>query len=85
MTAKGIAILIVFFIFGLPTLIRLLDFSVKSVAEPGNLDNIAEGTTLIAESAVPWWIGVLSWLAGLRTVGAISIIGFMLFLQWIGK
>lgn len=45
-----------------------------------------EGVEIIKEQAVPWWVGIIQWLAGLpKTLGAILIIGFIFFLRWIGE
>jgi len=39
----------------------------------------------MVQSAIPWWLGVIQWLAGLETVGAFFIIGFMFLLKWVGE
>ena len=86
MEPKEIAILAVFVIFGLPTLIGLLFWTVQVTSDPGNPEHLEEGVEMVAESAIPWWLGIFEWLAGLPSIiGAFLIIGFIFFLKWIGE
>jgi hypothetical protein len=49
-------------------------------------ENSEKGAELIVESAIPWWIGVIEWLASLRgIIAVILIIVFIYFLKWIEK
>jgi len=85
MKSKEIAILMVSLVFILPLLIKFLFWGIISITNPSP-DNIEKGAELIAESAIPWWIGVIEWLANLRGIIAIIlIIGFLCFLKWISE
>lgn len=85
MKAKEIAILIIFLLFTLPFLINLLSWTIVSTTNPSP-QNMEKGGELIAESAIPWWIGVIEWLAGLPgEIGVILIVGLIFFLIWIGE
>lgn len=84
MKSKEIAILIVFLVFILPLLIKCLFWAIISITNPSP-ENIEKGAELIAESAIPWWIGVIEWLASLRgIIAVVLIIVFIYFLKWIG-
>ena len=82
MKAKQIAILIVFLLFTLPLLLKVIIYSSNISNPEATINKTAE---LIGEAAVPWWINVINWLADLRTLGALLIIGFIIFLKWIGE
>ncbi|NMX21926.1 hypothetical protein C5S30_05750 [ANME-1 cluster archaeon GoMg4] len=85
MKSKEIAILIVFLVFMLPLLIKCLSWAIISITNPSP-ENIEKGAELIAESAIPWWIGVIEWLASLPSIiAAVLIIVFIYFLKWMGK
>ena len=83
MGPKEIAVLVIFLIFGLPILIKIgwwgLTYNHHTIDE-----NTKTAGNLIAEAAVPWWLNIFVWLAGLGTVGAFLIIGFVYFLKWTG-
>ncbi len=86
MKAKEIAILVVFVLFVVPTLFGIMKLTWKSSQDPGNITHVEEGVELMAESAIPWWLGILEWLAGLPgIIGAVLIIGLIYFLKWIGE
>ena len=73
-------------IVAIPLLISLASWSIKNAKDPGNPDNLNEGVEIIADSAIPWWLGIFEWLAGLPgIIAAILIIGFVIFLKWIGE
>lgn len=84
MDAKGIAILLIFLFFGLPSLIGISIWAIKVTHNPSP-ENVASGVQMAVEDQIPWWIKPLQWLAGLGTVGAVLIIGFMGFLKWTGE
>jgi len=69
----------------IPTLIALISLSIKTHEDPGNLKNVEEGVNIAVDEAIPWWLGIFQWLAGLGLFGAILIIAFVLFLKWIGE
>ena len=86
MKSKEIAILMVFLVFILPLLIKFLFWAIISITNPSP-ENIEKGAELIAESAIPWWIGVIEWLASLplsSIIAAVLIIVCIYFLKWIG-
>lgn len=84
MKPKETAILIIFVLFTLPFLIKFIAWTIISTTNPSP-ENIGKGAEFIAESAIPWWIGVIEWLANLKDIGAILIVGFIFFLIWIGE
>jgi hypothetical protein len=85
MSIKAIIVLIIFLLFTVPLLFQTVIWSVSSVVNPSP-ENIQKGGELIAEAAVPWWVGIMEWMAGLGgTVAAVLIIGFIFFLKWIGE
>ena len=86
MEIKEIAILAVFLIFTVPALFGIIIWSITSVNGPDNPENIKKGGELIAESAIPWWLGFFEAVASLPAgIAAILIIGFVFFLKWIGE
>jgi hypothetical protein len=82
MKAKQIAILIVFFLFTFPLLIKVIIYSSHISNPEATINRTAE---LIGEATVPWWVGVINWFADLGTLGALLIIGLIIFLRWIGE
>ncbi len=84
MKAKETAILLVFLIFTLPFLIKFGLWTFTSTTNPSP-ENINRGTEFIAESAIPWWIQPIEWLAGLGDIGTYLIVGLIFFLKWIGE
>ncbi len=77
---------IIALIVAIPLLFSLLSWTIKNANGPGNPDNLQEGTEIIADAAIPWWLGLFEWLAGLPgIIGAGLIIGFIFFLKWIGE
>ncbi len=67
-------------IVGLPLLMKFLFWSVGYTISP-SAESIGKGAELIADAAVPWWLGVIGWLAALPLAGLL-ILGFILFLKW---
>ncbi|MFH1585857.1 MAG: hypothetical protein ABIB79_03755 [archaeon] len=84
MRIKEIVILVVFLLFVFPLLIKVFIWSI-GITGDSSPEKINEGAELLAESAVPWWIGILTFLAGGGVIGALLIIGFIYFLKWIGE
>lgn len=84
MDLKSIAILIIFLVFILPGLIHIISFSFSSLS--ASPEEIAEeGAEIIAEQAVPWWVGVMEWFAQLpNQIASVLLLGFVFFLIWIG-
>ncbi len=83
---KEIAALVVFFVFVLPTLISVIDYTEKVSKNPQNSSNIEEGVDLIVDNAVPWWMDIIETLGGINgIIGAVLIILFILFLRWLGE
>lgn len=74
---------IISLIFGLPFLAKFVVCSFGSVMSPST-ESIGKSAELIADAAIPWWIGVVEWLAALPLAGLL-IIGFILFLKWTGE
>ena len=85
MSIKEIAVGIIVLAVVLPGFISIISLSLK--APTSTTEEIAEeGVEIIADQAIPWWIGVIQWLAGLPgIIGACFIIGFIFFLKWIGE
>ena len=84
MKSKETAILFIFLIFTFPFLIKFIIWTFVSTTDP-SIDNIEKGVDFIAESAIPWWIKPIEWLASLGEIGAILIVGFIFFLKWVGE
>lgn len=70
-------------IVGLPLLMNLIFWSIGYTINP-SADSIGKGAELIADAAIPWWLGVIEWLAALPLAGLL-VFGFILFLKWIGE
>lgn len=86
MKAKEIAILIVFVLFVVPTVISLMSYSFKVSKDPGNLTHVEDGITTAVESQIPWWVGIMEKFAELPGIlGAIFIFALIAFLKWIGE
>ncbi|MDK2907637.1 MAG: hypothetical protein PWQ87_95 [Candidatus Woesearchaeota archaeon] len=82
---EEIAILAVFIIFVLPLLIKMAFWSFTMNSNSPE-KNIEKATELITDAAIPWWLGIFEWLAGLpRIIGAGLIIVLIYFLKWIGE
>lgn len=85
MKAKEIAILAVFLIFVLPLLIKILFWS-ATMNNNSPEKNTEQAAEIMTEAAIPWWLGIFEWLAGLPgLIGAILVIALIFFLKWIGK
>ena len=85
MKAKEIAIITVFLIFVLPLLIKVVFWSatMNNHSPENNTGQIAE---IMTEAAIPWWLSIFEWLAGLPgIIGAVLIIALIFFLKWIGE
>lgn len=78
---KGIGQLVAL-IFGLLLIAKSIVWMLGSVINPSP-EAIEKGGELIADAAVPWWIGVMGWLEALPFAGFL-ILGFILFLVWSG-
>ena len=74
---------IISLIVGLPLLMRFLFWSVGYAISP-SAESIGKGAELIADAAIPWWLGVIGWLAALPVAGLL-ILGFILLLKWTGE
>lgn len=70
-------------IVGLPLLTKFLFWSVGYTISP-SAESIGKGAELIADAAIPWWLGVIEWLVALPLAGLL-VFGFILFLRWIGE
>jgi len=85
MKSKEVVILVLFLVFAFPFLTKFLFWTIISITNPSP-ENIAKGAELIAESAVPWWIEVIEWFAGLPAIiAAVLIIALVCFLRRIGE
>ena len=77
---------IIALIFLVPTLITLLIWTFKIQKDTINPDLIEEGVNIAVDDAIPWWLWLFEWLAGLPgIIGAILIIALVFFLKWIGE
>jgi len=84
MSTKAIAILVVFTIFILPFLVKVIFFSTNLNNDPAQTTK--QAADIIANAAIPWWLGPMQWFAGIGgLVGALSVLGLILFLKWIGE
>lgn len=71
------------FVVGILLLLKFAFWSLGYILSPSP-EGIQHGTELIGEAAIPWWIGVMDWLAVLPLAGLL-ILGFILFLKWTGQ
>lgn len=69
----------------MPSFVQMMALAVK--APTSTTEEVTEdGAEIIAKQAVPWWLGVIQWLASLPSlIGAFLIVGFILFLKWMGE
>lgn len=82
---KQAIIIAIFLVFTLPLFIQILGWATCSVTNPAST-NMTKAGELIGQAAIPWWIGILTWLSqGGGIISAILIILFILFLIWIGE
>ncbi|WP_321419095.1 hypothetical protein [uncultured Methanomethylovorans sp.] len=79
--AKGIVILVLFLIFTFPPLLKATLWTQNSINNP-NENALNELPTIIIDNTLPWWLDIIVYLAGLGTLGAFLIVGFMFFLKW---
>ena len=84
MKAKEIAILVVFLIFLLPLLIEVVFWSFQ-MGNNTPEKNTEKAVDIIEKAAVPWWVNTLEGLTKLGELGAFLILGFIVFLIWIGE
>ncbi len=84
MGAKEISILVVFCIFVLPLLIEIIVWSVGFGSQTPE-QNTEKAADLMIKASVPWWVNILGGLSKLGTFGAFLILGFIVFLMWIGE
>ena len=82
MQVKQIIVSIVFLLFTFPLLLKVIIYSSNISNPEATINKTAE---LIGEAAVHWWINIIDWLADLGTLGALLIIGLIIFLKWIGE
>jgi len=86
MKPKEIAILIVFLIFIVPTLISLMNYTFKVSKDPSNITNVEEEVTVVVESSIPWWLNIMQKFSEMPGIlGAIFIFALIVFLKWIGE
>ena len=83
MDAKEIVKLILF-LMSIPLLVSVIQWMIVSTNNPSP-DMIERGVELSVESAIPWWVKSIEWLAGLGKLGAFLIVGFVLVLKWVGE
>jgi len=70
----------------IPLIIGFLSWNAKNSNDPGNPENLEEGIGIMSDSIIPWWLGILEKLANIGgIVGAILVVGFVLFLKWINQ
>lgn len=74
---------IVSVIVGLPLLTKFMFWIVSSTINPST-ESIQKDVELIVGSAVPWWLGIMEWLAALPLAGLLILV-FILFLKWTGE
>jgi len=69
----------------LPSFVQMMTLAVK--APTSTTEEVTEeGAEIIAQQAVPWWLGVIQWLVSLPSlIGAFFIVGFVFLLNWLGE
>lgn len=78
---KETVIVLLFLFFGFPPLLKAILWSQKAV-NSSPTDSFNQLPDIILENTLPWWLDTLVYLAGLGTLGAFLIIGFVYFLRW---
>jgi hypothetical protein len=59
--------------------------SIVQTAIDPSPENIEETTEEGIMQTIPWWVGVMEWLASLpEKIAGWAIIGFIFFLVWLG-
>jgi hypothetical protein len=81
---KEYAILVVFLLFTLPVLIKLLVYT-SDIANIGPEQSAQQAAEIIEDVAIPWWLGIINKMADWGGIGAILMVGFIFFLKWIGE
>lgn len=69
----------------MPVLFKFLMWTANSVLDPSP-ENIAEGAELMVDAVIPWYIGIIGWLASLGggIFVAFLIIGVIWLVKWSG-
>jgi len=86
MNGKEIAELVVFMIGGLFLIDIIISWMLNSFGKSG-IENIELGVELITDVAIPWWLGIFEWFAGLHVniqVFLIFIFVFFSYMDWKG-
>ena len=80
MDIKEIVLMIIILICISPFIISI----VETAFDPSP-ENIEETTEKGIMQTIPWWVGVLEWLAKLpENISGVVIIGFIFSLMWLG-
>jgi len=84
MNLKEAVILVVFLLFVLPLLLKVVFYSFN-VSDMSLDESTETATSLIAEASVPWWLGIINFLSNWGWIGALLIIGLFGFLKYSGE
>jgi len=80
---KEIAQLAIFLVFVLPTLLTLTVWT-HDISKNPSADNMQKGVEIVAEDAIPWWLGIFVWIASLGgMLSVILLLGLIYFLKWV--
>ena len=72
------------FAVSIPALFSIFIWIFKFEKNPTDISILKGGIELLAESVIPWWLGIFQFFAGLGFIGAILLIVFIIFLKWNG-
>ena len=82
---KEIAQLMILLVFVLPTLLAIASWS-HDISKNPSADNMQKGVEIVADDAIPWWLGIFVWIAGLGGVLAVvGLLALVYFLKWVGE
>ncbi|KKH15825.1 hypothetical protein [Methanosarcina mazei] len=80
-SVKELIILLLFFIFALPPLLKAISWSQNSMNDP-SMDTLNQLPDILLENILPWWLDTIIYLVGFGTLGVLLLIGFVYFLKW---
>lgn len=83
MNLKQYAILIIFLLFILPSLIGIVVWSMTLYSH-STTENVKTGMELLVDAETPWWLGIMQFFASLGTVGGFLTIGLVAIIRWTG-
>lgn len=70
----------------IPLFFQLLDLNANILKDPSSNETTESMAKIIGSAIVPWWLGILEWLASINGIlGTLLVLGFIFFLKWMGE